>query len=63
MPKPPSKFYKLAFQVAAVVVPTVAGLLAAAYGDYKPIVRDVCDVLLSADVTPSPEPVDAGAPR
>ncbi len=55
--------YKLAFQVAAVIVPLIMGIVGVVYGDPKPVIRDVCSTLLPGEVVAHPQPEDAGAPR
>ncbi len=57
--------YRLAFQVAAVIVPLIMGVVGVVYGDIKPALRDICGVALPGElVQPAVTVVgDAGAPR
>jgi hypothetical protein len=60
--------YKKAFKLAAIVAPAIMAALAYFFGDFTPVVQDVCNALLPSDgvveVRPSTTTVgDAGAPR
>jgi hypothetical protein len=63
--------YKQAFKAAAVIAPGIMAALAYFFGDFTPVVKDVCNVLLAnpgrpAGVTqtePDYTAGDAGAPR
>lgn len=56
--------YRLAFQVAAVIVPLIMGVVGVVYGDLKPAIRDICGVALPGELRPAVTVVgDAGAPR
>lgn len=56
-----SKNYKLAFKIAAGVIPVVMAVVGAIYGDVTPVVRDLCTTALpTGSVAPAIE-ADAGA--
>ncbi len=64
----PFNEYRKAFKIAMMVAPALMAVLAYFFGDFTPVVRDVCNTLLPSDgvveVRPSTTTVgDAGAPR
>lgn len=59
-----NKNYKLAFKLAAAVVPIIMGVVGAYFGNVQPVVRDVCALLLPVGTSIQvPSQADAGAPR